>query len=47
VLAELLGKHADMPVEQAEDGTRTLPNHVYVIPPNAVLTLERGIWSVE
>ncbi len=42
VLAELLGKQTRMPVGQAEDGARPLPNHVYIIPPNAVLTLEQG-----
>ena len=41
-LAELLGRHTQMPVQQAEDGVRPQPDHVYVIPPNAVLTLERG-----
>jgi two-component system CheB/CheR fusion protein len=35
-----------MPVEQAEDGARARPNRVYVIPPNAVLTLERGVLRV-
>jgi two-component system CheB/CheR fusion protein len=34
VLAELLGKHTQMPVQQAEDGVRPLPNNVYTIPPN-------------
>ncbi len=46
VLAELLGKHTQMPVEQAEEGTRARPNHVYVIPPNSVLTLERGVLRI-
>ena len=42
VLAELLGKHTPMPVRQAQDGTRVHADHVYIIPPNAVLTLEQG-----
>jgi len=46
VLAELLGKHTQMPVQQAEDGVRAQPDHVYIIPPNAVLTLERGLLRV-
>ncbi len=46
VLAELLGKHTRMPVQQAEDGVRAQPDHVYVIPPNAVLTLARGVLRV-
>ena len=46
VLAELLGKHTQMPVQQAEDGARPLVNHVYIIPPNSVLTLEKGLLRV-
>jgi two-component system CheB/CheR fusion protein len=46
VLTELLGKHTRMPVEQAVDGARPRPNHVYVIPPNATLTLERDLLRV-
>ncbi|MBI5542929.1 MAG: PAS domain-containing protein [Deltaproteobacteria bacterium] len=46
VLSELLGKYTRMPVEQAEDATRARPNHVYVIPPNSVLTLEKGVLRV-
>ncbi len=46
VLAELLGKHTQMPVQQAEDGVRAQPDHVYIIPSNAVLTLERGLLRV-
>ncbi|HEX7836746.1 MAG TPA: chemotaxis protein CheB, partial [Kofleriaceae bacterium] len=46
VLAELLGKHTQMPVRPAEDQARAQPNHVYIIPPNAVLTLERGVLRV-
>jgi PAS domain-containing protein len=46
VLADLLGKHTQMPVQQAEDGARPLVNHVYIIPPNSVLTLEKGLLRV-
>jgi len=46
VLAELLGKHTQMPVQQAEDGARPQPNHVYIIPPNSVLTLEQSLLRV-
>ena len=46
VLTELLAKHTRMPVQQAEDGMGAQPNHVYVIPPNAVLTLEQGVLRV-
>jgi two-component system CheB/CheR fusion protein len=46
VLAELLGKHTQMPVRQAEDQTRARPDHVYIIPPNAELRMERGLLRV-
>ncbi|MBC8873605.1 MAG: PAS domain S-box protein [Planctomycetes bacterium] len=36
---ELLGRHTDMPVVQIRDEMRVEPNHVYVIPPNAYLTI--------
>jgi len=47
VLADLLGKHTRMPVEQAEDQVRPQPNHVYIIPPNAELTLAQGVLRVD
>ena len=46
LLAELLAKHTQMPVHQAEDGVHPLANHVYIIPPNALLTLEQGLLRV-
>ena len=39
LLAELLGHVTRMPVVEAVDGTRVKPRHVYVIPPNATLTI--------
>ncbi len=36
-LREALGKTTTMPVQQAEDGMRVEPGHVYVIPPNTAL----------
>ena len=41
-LAELLGRQTEMPVEQARDNVKVGPNRVYIIPPNATLTLEEG-----
>ena len=41
-LPELLGRHTAMPVEQASDNKKVEPNHVYVIPPNATLTIKNG-----
>ena len=46
-LAEILGRHTQMPVEQAQDQTKVLPNHVYIIPPNATLTIKDSVLSVE
>ncbi len=45
-LSQLLGRHTRMPVEQATDGTVVAPNRVYVIPPNANLTIRDGALNV-
>lgn len=42
MLAELLQRATAMPVQQAVDGQRIVPNTVYVIPPNAELTVGGG-----
>ena len=39
LLVELIGRSTSMPVLEATDGTRVEPRHVYVIPPNATLTI--------
>ena len=39
LLTELLAKRAKMPVMQAEEGLAIEPDHVYIIPPNATLTV--------
>ncbi|HZN03555.1 MAG TPA: chemotaxis protein CheB [Candidatus Polarisedimenticolia bacterium] len=41
-LPTLLGPVSGMGVEQAREGLRPLPNHVYIIPPNSQLTIARG-----
>ncbi|HET6149445.1 MAG TPA: chemotaxis protein CheB [Polyangia bacterium] len=41
-LPQLLSKAGPLPVEQAQDGTLILADHVYVVPPNAELTVEGG-----
>jgi two-component system CheB/CheR fusion protein len=46
LLAELLRHGTSMPVLTATDGTRAEPRHVYVIPPNATLTIADGILQV-
>jgi two-component system, chemotaxis family, CheB/CheR fusion protein len=45
-LPQLLGRHTGMPVEQAQDNMQVVPNRVYVIPPNAALTIEKSTLRV-
>ena len=42
MLAELLSRRTSMPVRQATDGLPIMPDHVYLIPPNASLTIEKA-----
>lgn len=46
LLVELLSKQTEMPVVQAENGMAVAADRVFIIPPNAVLTIERGILRV-
>ncbi len=46
LMPELLGKTTRMSVEQVRDETPVQADHVYVIPPNASLTIEGGILRV-
>ena len=39
LMVDLLERQTAMPVREAKDGTPVRPNHVYVIPPNADLTI--------
>lgn len=39
ILSELVSKETDMPVVEVTDGVRIEPNHIYVIPPNATLSI--------
>lgn len=43
LLAELLGKVTAMPVTEAKDNTPLAADHVYVIPPDATLTIEHRV----
>ena len=43
LLSELLAKETQMPVLQVHEEVRLQPNQVYVIPPNATLTVDDGI----
>jgi two-component system CheB/CheR fusion protein len=42
-LTEILAKKAAIEVETAADGTTVKPDHLYVIPPNASMTLHDGV----
>jgi len=46
LLVELLSRETAMPVVQAEDGMPVAADHVFVIPPNAILTIKGGILRV-
>lgn len=47
LLPELLRKTTTMGVDLAREETPLEPDHVYVIPPNAILTIEGGILRVK
>ena len=47
MLVELLAPHTAMPVSQAVDGEKVVGNHVYVIPPDATLTIAKGLLKVQ
>jgi two-component system CheB/CheR fusion protein len=40
---EILSKRAGFPVEQAREGVKILPDHLYVIAPNTTLTLRGSV----
>ncbi len=42
-LASLLSRATSMPVVEVEQGAAVEPNHVYVIPPNQLMTISRGL----
>ena len=46
-LGEILQHSTQMPVAQASDGMKIEPNSVYVIPPNAMMTLDQGVLKLE
>jgi two-component system, chemotaxis family, CheB/CheR fusion protein len=43
LLVELLGSHSPIPVVVAKDGLAVKPNCVFVIPPDATLTIKDGV----
>ena len=46
MLTELVARTTEMPVKEAEDGMGLDANQVFVIPPNATLTIDGGILRV-
>lgn len=47
LLTELIARQTTMPVREIEDGMLVAPNTVFVIPPNATLTLNTARFRVE
>ncbi|WP_292393805.1 chemotaxis protein CheB, partial [Mesorhizobium sp.] len=43
LLHEVVGRYTQMPVVVVEDGTTVLSDHVYVMPQNVVLMIEKGV----
>jgi two-component system, chemotaxis family, CheB/CheR fusion protein len=43
LLSEILSRSTEMPVVEVQDGMVVEPNHVYVIPPNATMTISQGV----
>ena len=46
MLVELLGRQTAMTVVEAEDGMRAVANRVFIIPPDATLTIKGGVLCV-
>ena len=46
VLAQLLARYTEMPVEQVQNDTEVVPDRVYVIPPNSTLTISNGVLAL-
>lgn len=45
MLTEIIAKTTTMPVEEVRSGTPIHPNHVYLIPPNALMALADGVFQ--
>lgn len=46
-LPEIVGRHTGMETASIESGVRPEPDHVYLLPPNAVLSVEKGLFRLE
>ena len=47
LLAEILAKKTSMPVAEVRDGTSIAPDHVYIIPPNTLLSVSADAMHLE
>ena len=47
MLTQILSQRTKMPVNEVKDGMAVEPDHVYVIPPNADMTISGGILTLE
>jgi len=43
MLPELLQRYSQMPVIQAKHGTKVLPNHIYIVPPNREMAILQSV----
>ncbi len=46
-LADLLNRRSTLPVKEGEQGEIVEPNHVYVIPPHSMMTIQEGCLELE
>jgi two-component system CheB/CheR fusion protein len=46
LLPEILRRFTSMPVEPVQDGARLAADHVYVLPENAIVRLEHGVFQL-
>jgi two-component system, chemotaxis family, CheB/CheR fusion protein len=46
-LVDILSRNTSMPVEEIIDGTRPEPDHVYILPPNMRVRLEKGVLHLD
>lgn len=46
LLVDLLGTHTSLQIEQATEGLRVDPNHIYIIPPGAYLAVRKGVLHI-
>ncbi len=47
MLSVILSRSTQMQVHEVTDGMRVAPNQIYVIPPNASMTIDRGMLNLK